>query len=702
MNKTLVFAEKPSVGRSIAEALGCQSKGGKFFENDRYVVTWALGHLVTLASPEKYGVPFEQWTMERLPVIPDPFKLEVISQTKKQYYLVKKLMERSDVKTIVIATDAGREGELVARWVLDYAHIKKPIQRLWISSVTDKAIKEGFKRLVDGHKYDNLYEAAQARAKADWIVGLNGTKALSMKHNASLSLGRVQTPALDLVYGREQMIQSFVPKSFYELEFTIDGITCRWMDEKTKQSRIFSKDKAKQLKENCQSKEVKIKHIRKKNKKAYASGLYDLTLLQRDANRLYDMSAKQTLNAMQSLYEKHKVLTYPRTDSKYLTTDIVGTLDERVRALRQTPYKEACKEIARGPLKGHPSYVDNKKVGDHHAIIPTEERPNYTAFNNHETKIYNLVVEKFLAVLMAPYEYMDIELVAVIGDAHFVGKTQVDVNLGWKKIQKTIMQNPPDILKRSDGETIANAYVTLSEGKTQPPSYLTEGDLLHEMEQAGLGTVATRSDIIEKIISNFYVEHQGKYLRTTKTGRQLLDLVPDAIRSKELTAKWEKDLEHIAKGERSAQDFLHDIIKLTKQIVREIKQSEKKFKHENLSSESCPQCGQKLLVIKNKYGKKLVCQDRGCGYKKNLSKTTNARCPQCHKKMELVGDKGQETFVCRCGYKEKLAAFNTRKDKSKKTMSKKEVQRYLKKSDQKNEPFNNPFANILQKKIDKD
>ncbi len=702
MSKALVFAEKPSVGRNIAGVLGCHSKGGKYYENDSYIVTWALGHLVTLASPEKYGIPFEEWTMDRLPVIPNPFKLEVINQTKKQYYTVKKLMERNDVKTIIIATDAGREGELVARWMIDFAHIKKPIKRLWISSVTDKAIKDGFKNLVDGHRYDNLYQAAETRAKADWIVGLNGTRALSMKHNASLSLGRVQTPALDLVFQREEQIKAFVARSFYEVQVEIDGLHCRRIDPKTKQSRIFNRSEAEEVKKRCKGNEAKIISMNKKHKKSYASGLYDLTLLQRDANRIYDMSAKETLNAMQSLYEKHKVLTYPRTDSKYLTKDIVGTLEERVAALRYTSYKEACKEIMRGSIQGKPSFVNDQKVGDHHAIIPTEERPNYTAFNNHETKIYNLVAEKFLAVLMPPYEYMEVELTLKIGEDLFVGKTQTDLELGWKKLQNISLQKNRQMIEGKEGQIISKYGLELNEGKTQAPSYLTEGDLLHEMESAGLGTVATRSDIIEKIISNFYVDHQGKFLRTTKTGRQLLDLVPDDMRSKDLTGKWERNLEKIAKGQLEARVFLDDINTFTKEIIREIKNSDKKFKHENVSTETCPTCGKKLLVIKNKYGKKLVCPDRDCGYKKNLAKTTNARCPQCRKKMDLVGEKGNETFVCRCGYKEKLAAFNQRKEKNIKAMSKKEVQRFIKKNEQKQEPFNNPFAEILQKKIDKD
>ena len=702
MSKALVFAEKPSVGRNIAKVLGCQSKGGKFFENDKYIVTWALGHLVTLASPEKYGLPFEEWTMERLPVIPNPFKLEVISQTKKQYYMVKKLMERQDVKSIIIATDAGREGELVARWVIDFAHIKKPIQRLWISSVTDKAILNGFKNLIDGHKYDNLYQAAEARAKADWIVGLNGTRALSMKHNASLSLGRVQTPALDLVYQREEQIKTFTPRNFYQIQITVDGMHFYWSDKKSNNSRIFNPDQAQEILKRSKGKELKVIKINKKSKKVYASGLYDLTLLQRDANKMYDMSAKETLNAMQNLYEKHKVLTYPRTDSKYLTKDVVDTLEERVAALRRTSYNEVCKEIMRRRIQANPSFVNDAKVGDHHAIIPTEERPNYTAFNNHETKIYNLVVEKFLSVLMPPHEYMELEVTLQINNDFFSGKTQTDIELGWKKLQKISSKKTSIISERKEGESIQSYQLEILEGKTQAPCYLTEGDLLYEMEQANLGTVATRSDIIEKIINNFYIEHQGKFLRTTKTGRQLLDIVPDDMRSKDLTGQWEKDLEKIAKNQLNVNRFLEDIYRFTKEIISEIKKSEKKFKHENVSTENCPNCNQKLLVIKNKYGKKLVCPDRDCGYKKNLSKTTNARCPQCHKKMELVGDKGSETFVCRCGYKEKLEAFNQRKEKNKKAMSKKEVQRFLQKNQKKEEPFNNPFAEILQKKIDKD
>ncbi len=702
MRKTLVFAEKPSVGRNIAHVLGCKSKDGKYFESDRYVVTWALGHLITLASPEKYGKPFERWTLNELPVIPEYFKLEVIPQSKKQYYLVKQLMERKDVEKIVIATDAGREGELVARWVLDYAKIKKPIQRLWISSVTDKAISQGFKNLADGRRYDALYKAAEARAQADWIVGLNGTKALSMKHNASLSLGRVQTPTLDLVFRREEEIRNFVPKTFFEVLCEIQGIMCHWVDSVHGNSRIYSREDAKKIQERCHNKTVKVVTCNKKRKEVYSGGLYDLTLLQRDANRLYDMSAKRTLNVMQNLYEKHKVLTYPRTDSKYLTKDIVATLPERVMALRQTAYKDICKEILRKPIRERSSFVNDQKVGDHHGIIPTEERPNFTAFSQEETRIYMLVVEKFLMALMPPHTYMNIEIELEIDRDTFVGKTQVDLDLGWKKIKDIPSVKREDEITWSKGEFLPGHAVALREGKTQPPHYLTEGDLLHEMEKAGLGTVATRSDMIEKIINNLYVEHQGKCLRTTKTGRQLLELVPAAMRSKELTAKWEKELENIGSGKKDAQQFVQDITTFTQAVMKEIKQSEKQFKHDNVSSECCPTCGQRLLVIQNKYGKRLVCRDRECGYKKNLSKTTNARCPQCHKKMDLVGEKEQETFVCRCGYKEKLKAFNQRKEKTKASMSKKEVQRYLKQNEVKEEGFNNPFAELLkQHKVEK-
>ena len=698
MSKKLVLAEKPSVGRDIARVLGCEPKGQSYMENSEYIVTWALGHLVTLASPERYNKAYTTWTLESLPMIPKPFKLEVIKNTSKQYQVVRQLMERSDVDEIIIGTDAGREGELVARWIIDYAGCKKPLKRLWISSVTDKAIKDGFNHLVKGSKYDNLYHAARARSQADWILGLNGTRALTVKHNASLSMGRVQTPTVGLVNQRELEIRQFVAQDYYEIEGEIDGIKVKAYQAKTGGTRWLEKSIADQVYQSIQNSEAQIMSVSIKEKETLKIGFYDLTELQRDANRQFGYSAKETLSTIQTLYERHKVLSYPRTDSKYITDDVVPTLIDRLRACRTGNNKVFVGQIIKAGIKGKASFVNNAKVGDHHGLIPTEVSPSYHQLSPKELKIYNLVVQRFLAVLMPPYRYEEVSLEAKMNQVLFRGKARKTIDLGWQSIYG------------GDDYTSGNASTSLHQGdrlkiiglrqklaKTSPPMYLTEADLLGQMEQAGLGTVATRADIIEKVVHHCYVDKQNKALRMTKTGKQLLELVPESIKSKELTAKWEQDLELIAKGKKDEAAFLTEIINFTQEVIKVIRSDKATFKHDNVSSETCPDCGKKLLNVENKFGKRLVCPDRDCGYKKNVAKATNARCPNCHKKLKLVGEGDKQTFVCSCGHKEKLSAFNKRKAGHKASANKRDVDKYLKKSGASQESFNNPFAALLGK-----
>ncbi len=697
MGKSLVLAEKPSVGRDIAKVLGCHNKiGNSHIEGSNYVVTWALGHLVTLATPDKYNKAYETWSLDALPMIPDHFKLEVIKNTSKQYFQVRKLMERKDITEIIIATDAGREGELVARWIIKYAKCKKPTKRLWISSVTDKAIKDGFKNLKDGKLYNSLYAAAQARAEADWVVGLNGTRALTCKHNASLSMGRVQTPTLNLIYEREQAIRKFVPESFYELDAVIAGLKCKYTG-KSGQTRISEKTIGDQIYKECLSATGKVKQLAKKDKSSFKTGFYDLTELQRDANKQYGFSAKETLSCMQGLYERHKVLTYPRTDSKYITKDIVATLGDRLRACRNGQNKELVGKIIKLGIKGKPSFVNDAKVGDHHGIIPTEVSPDYHSFSPKEQKIYNLVIQRFVAVLLPAYRYSEVSIEVDVAGHLFRGKDTTVIDLGWKEAyeKEATTSSVNDLSKMVIGKQVSIDKLQIKPGKTAPPSYLSEADLLGQMEKSGLGTVATRADIIEKIVNHQYVDKIGHHLRTTKTGTQLLRLVPEDIKSKELTAKWEQDLEAIAKGKKDSKTFMNDMITFTREIITAVKKDDVQFKHDNESTEKCPDCGQKLLMTENKFGKRLVCRDRNCGYKKNLSKATNARCPNCHKKLQLVGEGEKQTFICKCGHKEKLSAFNKRKQGHKSQANKREVQKYLSKSTKQEETFNNPFAKLL-------
>ncbi len=358
--KALVIAEKPSVARDIARVLKCSKQGSGWIEGERYIVTWGLGHLVTLADPEDYDKKYREWKMEHLPMMPEHFRLEVIKQTSKQFQAVKAQLHRKDVHQVIIATDAGREGELVARLILKKAGSDKPVKRLWISSVTDKAIREGFEKLKDGKEYEPLYDAAMCRAEADWLVGINATRALTCKYNAQLSCGRVQTPTLAMIARREEQIRDFVPKPFYKIQAKVQGITLAWQDKKSKSFATFDKDRAQEILGQVKGKDGQVIQVKRSPEKTAAPLLYDLTELQREANRRFDYSAKETLNIMQRLYENHKVLTYPRTDSRYLTSDIVPTLKERLRACSVGPYRVLGGRLVNRPLPKSLAFVDDK------------------------------------------------------------------------------------------------------------------------------------------------------------------------------------------------------------------------------------------------------------------------------------------------------------------------------------------------------
>ena len=431
--KSLVLAEKPSVARDIARVLKCSKKLNGALEGDRYVVTWALGHLVTLEDPEGYNKKYKEWKMEDLPMIPEQMQLVVIRQTAKQYHAVKTQLYRKDVGEVIIATDAGREGELVARWILEKAGCKKPLKRLWISSVTDKAIKDGFSKLRDGKEYNNLYAAAVSRAEADWLVGINATRALTCKYNAQLSCGRVQTPTLAMIARREEEIRRFQPEEYYGMFLLAGGVRFTWQDTKNGSYRTFRKERMEDLHKKLKSREMTVEKIEKTGKKTYAPGLYDLTELQRDANKKFGFSAKETLNIMQRLYENHKVLTYPRTDSRYIGSDVVSTIPERLKACAVGPYRKTAAMLSVRPVKASKSFVDDKKVSDHHAIIPTEQFVRLDHMTNEERKIYDLVVRRFLSVLMPPFEYEQTTIKGNCAGETFLAKGQIVKNPGWKE-----------------------------------------------------------------------------------------------------------------------------------------------------------------------------------------------------------------------------------------------------------------------------
>lgn len=724
--KSLVIAEKPSVARDIARVLKCQKKLPGAMEGGQYVVTWALGHLVTLADPEGYDAKYKEWKMESLPMIPEKMQLVVIKQSAKQYAAVKAQINRKDVGEIIIATDAGREGELVARWILEKAGSRKPVKRLWISSVTDKAIREGFGHLKDGREYIPLYDAAVARAEADWLVGINATRALTCKYNAQLSCGRVQTPTLAMIAAREEEIRKFKPEAYYGITLRTKGMVWNWQDEKNGSSRTFQKEKAEQIAEKLKNAKLTVVSVQKKAKQSQAPGLYDLTELQREANRRFGFSAKDTLNTMQRLYENHKVLTYPRTDSRYISTDIVDTLKERLKACAVGPYKKLAGSLIMKPIRANKSFVDNAKVSDHHAIIPTEQFVQMDHMSVDERKIYDLVVRRFLAVLYPAFEYEQTTLKAKAKEEIFTAKGKVVKSLGWKAVYEDMSVDEEDeedsdctgsLPALNNGQVLEIEKITQTEGKTKPPAPFNEATLLSAMENpvkymetkdaqaaktlgetGGLGTVATRADIIEKLFNTFLMEKRGKDIFVTSKAKQLLELVPEDLKKPELTADWEMKLSKIAKGNMKRGAFLNDIRSYTQEIITEIKQGEGNFRHDNLTNSKCPVCGKRMLAVNGKNSRMLVCQDRECGHRETIARVTNARCPNCHKKMEMVMKGSEETFVCVCGHKEKLSAFQARRQKEGAGVSKKDVQNYLtRQKKEAKEPINNAFAAAFAK-----
>ena len=732
--KALVIAEKPSVARDIARVLKCGKKINGAIEGERYIVTWGLGHLVTLADPEDYDKKYKEWKIDVLPMKPAPFKLEVIKQTGKQFAAVKTQIHRKDVNEIIIATDAGREGELVARLILEKAGSKKPIKRLWISSVTDKAIREGFAKLKNGHEYDSLYDAAMCRAEADWLVGINATRALTCKYNAQLSCGRVQTPTLAMIAKREEKIRSFIPEGYYGMAAKGQNIMLTWQDQKSKSYRSFDKEKMTGLMKQLDGQKAVVEEIKKTPKKTYAPLLYDLTELQREANQRFGYSAKETLNIMQRLYENHKVLTYPRTDSRYLSKDIVPTIKDRLEACGTGPYRKLAMTAQKKDLSGKLAFVNDAKVSDHHAIIPTEQFVDLSHMTNEERKIYDLVVRRFLAVLYPSFEYEQTQIMVKVGGETFLASGKIVKAQGWRAAYEEKVYSDEDeeeeeayesgkglkgqtLPELEKGQEIKGLVLSLTEGKTKPPAHFNEATLLSAMENpvrymesrdaktvktlgetGGIGTVATRADIIDKLFHSFLMEKRGKEIFITSKGRQLLKLVPEDLKKPELTADWENKLSKIAEGKLKDKIFLSEIRIYAQELTKEIKTGDGTFRHDNLTNTKCPVCGKRMLAVNGKNSKLLVCQDRECGHRETISRTSNARCPKCHKKMELYVKGKEDTFICSCGYKEKLSSFTARRQKEGAGVSKKDVQRYLNKQKKEaEEPINSAFADAFAK-----
>lgn len=719
MGKSLILAEKPSVGRDLAKVLKCNVNKGSYIEGNKYIVTWAMGHLIGLMDPEGYDNKYKEWKMETLPMLPKHMKLTVLKKTGKQYNEVKKQLLRNDVNEIIIATDAGREGELVARWIIEKAGVKKPLKRLWISSQTNKAILDGFKNLKDAKEYENLYKAAVCRAEADWLVGLNVTRALTCKHNAQLSAGRVQSPTLAMIVQREEEIRNFKPVDYWCLNAKTDRFMLNWVNEKGNNS-TFKEEIADSIVNKCKGQNGEVLEVKKTTKKKYSPALYDLTELQRDANKIWGYSAKQTLNLMQRLYENHKVLTYPRTDSRYVTSDIVATIPERLKAVSFGEYRVAAQQILNTGVKANKNYVDNSKVSDHHAIIPTEEKGSLANLSSDEKHIYDLVVKRFLSVLLPAYEYEQTTVTVNIGKETFSAKGNITKSKGWKMLYDNLNddEDSQELPHLNKGDNIIIKSVNKVKKQTTPPARFNEATLLSAMESpqkyiniekdaaktlnetGGLGTVATRADIIEKLFNSFVIEKKGKDIYPTSKGKQLIELVPKDLKSPLLTAKWESQLDQIAKGKRDNFSFIKEMKNYSVALVEDVKCGSSKFTHDNLTGKKCPECGKYMLEVKTKNGVMNVCQDRSCGHRESVSRTTNARCPECKKRLELRGHGDGKIYVCpgtNCNFREKASVFEKRFDKKGK-VDKREVNKIMnkmKKEAEQEAMSDNPFAALL-------
>ena len=716
MSKTLVLTEKPSVAKDIARVLGCKRNGNGCIIGDKYVITWALGHLVTLADPEAYDNKYKTWRMEDLPILPEKMKLVVIPQTSKQFKAVSALLNSNEFSELVIATDAGREGELVARWIIQKAHFKKPMKRLWISSQTDKAIKEGFANLKPSQQYDSLYRSAQCRAEADWLVGLNISRALTCKHNAQLSAGRVQTPTLAMIVKREDEILKFRPRDYYNVRVYFNEFSALYKDSKG-QAFIGDIESAQRIADEVKGARGTFTEVKKVFRHKAPPAAYDLTELQRDANKKYSYSAKQTLSLMQSLYETHKLLTYPRTDSRYITKDVVPTLPERLKAIAIGPYKDAANALIRSRNIETKYIVNDAKVTDHHAIIPTEQYVDLNRLTRDERNIYDLVVRRFLAVLSPACEYDEVQVKATFGKHNFYAKGQIMRSPGWKAIYSRSDEDEDDdeyegtLPQINQGAPAFAKDCRVQTKQTKPPARYTEATLLTAMENptgqvdsgelrdvlktsGGLGTPATRADIIEKLFDSFCVERRGKEIIPTSKGRQLVSIVLADLKSAELTAKWEQKLSLIAAGKANDRQFIAEMRKYASALVSSVIADTATYRHDNMTREKCPECGKFMLEVNGKKGRMLICQDRECGYRKSLSVITNARCPECHKKLEMRGEGDKKAFYCVCGFREKLSDFEKRKQES--GAGKRDIAKYMSSQNNK-KPASNPLADQLAK-----
>ncbi|MDD4080320.1 MAG: DNA topoisomerase III [Eubacteriales bacterium] len=584
----LVVAEKPSVARDIARVLGCRERGQGYLSSKEYTITWALGHLVTLCEPDEIDARYKRWRMEDLPILPETLPTKVISKTRSQYSVVKGLMLDAGVARIICATDAGREGELIFRLIYEKAGCRKPVDRLWISSLTDAAIREGFEGLKPGSAYDGLYQSALCRSQADWLVGMNASRAFTLKYDALLSVGRVQTPTLALLVKRAQEIRGFVPERFFTATADFGDYQGKWFDPKNKDDkvnhRIPDKETAESITKSVSKKGAQVSDVTATPKRELPPQLFDLTTLQRDANRKLGFTAARTLKTAQVLYETHKCITYPRTDSRYLPRDMMPQVVKTLSALPE-PYRALADAIPRkeGKLPCSGRIFDNDKVSDHHAIIPTGKKPG-DRMTRDEAALYDLVARRLIAAFYPAFEYDQIRVVTEANGEAFKSNGRVVKELGWRQVEGAAKGDETDQLpelKAGDTRQVNSAKV--KEEATKPPPNHTDASLLYQMEHPGalvddeslqetlrrngLGTPATRAAIIERLITVGYAARRGKAIEATDKGEKLIAVVPEEIASPEMTGRWEQALEEIAASKREPERFMVGIRRLTAFLV---------------------------------------------------------------------------------------------------------------------------------------
>lgn len=617
----LVLAEKPSVAQSIAKVLGASKREDGYLEGNSYIVSWCVGHLVELAQPESYDSKFSKWSYNDLPIFPDSWQYQVSAATKKQFGILKKLMERKEVESLVCATDAGREGELIFRLVYHQCHCKKPIERLWISSMEDSAIQEGFAHLRPGSDYDALYEAALCRERADWLVGINATRLFSTLYGQTLNVGRVMTPTLAMAVMRETAIAAFRPEPFYMVQLDTGNM-------KLTSERFKDKTDAEAVVSRCTENKAIVTKAEKKEKSEKPPLLYDLTSLQREANRVLGYTAQQTLDYAQALYEK-KLITYPRTDSRFLTEDMESMLPDMVEKLFSMFPVEGFKHISIHAKQ----VINGKKVTDHHAILPTKEVGNHhlSELPKGEQEVLNLVVTRLFSAVGDPYCYAETVIEATCGDTVFSAKGKTKLQDGWKVFEKqqesakTEKELPVVLIN----DVLEIASVEIKEGKTSPPKHYTEDTLLQSMENAGvdempedaerkgLGTPATRAGIIEKLVRIGFLERKGdkktKHLIPTHKGIALVTVMPEQIQSPSMTADWEEKLLLIERKEYSSEDFMQEIRDVIFHLVRHyevIQDAEVLMAKEPDSVGKCPICGSSVINRPKGY----FCADKECRF----------------------------------------------------------------------------------------